>query len=83
MCVYLYLCVNVTVHVCVYVCACVSMWYAKYLWHVHQRVQNVKMVSVSVCACVCECVCVWYATYKLIIFGMFANEPKSTKCEIF
>ena len=42
------------------VCACASLWYAKYLWHVYQRVQNVKMVSVSVCACVCVylCVCV-------------------------
>ena len=37
------------------------------------------MVSVSVCACVC----VWYATYKLSIFGMFANESKSVKCEFF
>ena len=37
------------------------------------------MVSV----CVCAGVCVWYATYKLSIFGMFANEPKSAKCEIF
>ena len=26
----------------------VQVWYAKYLWHVYQRVQNVKMVSVSV-----------------------------------
>ena len=24
---------------------------------------------------------VWYATYKLSIFGMFANESKSVKCE--
>ena len=37
------------------------------------------MVSV----CVCACVCVWYATYKLSIFGMFANESKSVKCEFF
>ena len=43
------------------VCACGSLWYAKYLWHVYQRVQNVKMVSVSVCVhvSVCICVCVW------------------------
>ena len=43
------------------VCACASLWYAKYLWHVYQRVQNVKMVSLSVCVhvsvCICVCVC--------------------------
>ena len=37
------------------------------------------MVSVSVCVHVS----VWYATYKLCIFGMFANESKSVKCEFF
>ena len=41
------------------------------------------MVSVSVHVCICACVCVWYATYKLSIFGMFANEPKSANYEIF
>ena len=35
------------------VCACASLWYAKYLWHVYQRVQNVKMVCVCVYLCVC------------------------------
>ena len=40
--VYLYMCVNVTVHLCIYVCACirvcayVSLWCAKYFWHVFQ-----------------------------------------------
>ena len=24
--------------------------------------------------------CVWYATYKLSIFAMFVNKPKSVKC---
>ena len=38
------------------------------------------MVSVSVCVHVS---CVWYATYKLSIFGIFANESKSVKCEFF
>ena len=37
------------------VCACASLWYAKYLWHVYQRVQNVKMVSVCVCVHVSVC----------------------------
>ena len=39
------------------VCACLSLWYAKYLWHVYQRVQNVKMVSVSMCVHVSVCIC--------------------------
>ena len=39
------------------VCACASLWYAKYLWHVYQRVQNVKMVSVSVSVHVSVCIC--------------------------
>ena len=39
------------------VCACASLWYVKYLWHVYQRVQNVKMVSVYLCVHVCVCVC--------------------------
>ena len=42
---------------CMSVCACASLCYAKYLWHVYQRVQNVKMVCVCVCMCLCICVC--------------------------
>ena len=54
--VYLYMCVNVTVHLCIYVCACmsvctcVSLWCAKYLWHVFQRVQNVKIGPMDLCS---------------------------------
>ena len=50
------------------VCACASLWYAKYLWHVYQRVQNVKMVSVSVCVHVSVYlyVCVGVPNIKLV-----------------
>ena len=64
--------------VCVYLCVCVCVC-----------VPNIKLVKckIGICLCVhvciCACVYVWYATYKLSIFGMFANEPKSAKFKIF
>ena len=53
---------------CMSVCACASLLYAKYLWHVYQRVQNVKMVSVSVCVHVSVCifVCCGVPNIKLV-----------------
>ena len=60
---------------CVYLCVC--------------DVPNIKLVKCKngICLCVPVSVyvhvCVWYATYKLSIFGMFANESKSVKCEFF
>ena len=66
------------------VCACVCVFVC-----VH-GVPNIKLVKCknSICLCVpmSVCVhvsCVWYTTYKLSIFDIFANESKSTKCEIF
>ena len=55
---------------CLSICACVSLWYAKYIWHLYQmsqKVQNVKMVSV--------CVCV------LVFLACMSNEAKSAKCD--
>ena len=62
--------------VCVYLCMC--------------GVPNIKLVKCKngICLCVPMSVyvhvsCVWYAIYKLSIFGIFANESKSAKCEMF
>ena len=71
--------VSVCVHVSVCICVCVCV-----------GVPNIKLVKCKngICPCVPVSVyvhvsCVWYATYKLSIFGIFANEPKSAKCENF
>ena len=45
-----------------------------------------KMVSVSVCVCLHVYACIYmsmcvFAIYKLSIFGMYANELKSAKCD--
>ena len=71
--------------ICVCVCACVSVYLCVC------GVPNIKLVkckngiclSVPVSVYMPVSVCVWYATYKLSIFGMFANESKSAKCEFF
>ena len=68
------ICVCVCACVCVYLCVC--------------GVPNIKLVKCKngICLCVPMSVyvsCVWYANYKLSIFGIFANESKSTKCEFF
>ena len=68
---YLYLCVNVSVHVCVYVCAClsvcacVSLWYANkicifgmyVIWAKSVKCKN--DICICLCVSVCACVCVY------------------------
>ena len=73
------------------VCACASLWYAKYLWHVYQRVQNVKMVCVCVFVCVpniklvkCKngiCLCVPVSVYVHVsVCGMPLINLVSLAC---
>ena len=71
---------GICVCVCVYVSVCICV----------RGVPNIKLVKCKngICLYVPMSVyvhvsCVWYATYKLSIFGIFANESKSAKCEIF
>ena len=67
--------------ICVCVCACVCVYFCVC------GVPNIKLVKCKngICLCVPVSVhmCVWYAVYKPSIFGMFANESKSAKCEVF
>ena len=59
---------------CVFVCVCACVC----------GVSNIKLVKckIGICLFVHVSVC-GVPTYKLSIFGIFANEPKSVKCEIF
>ena len=70
-----------SLYMCLSICACVSLWYAKYIWHVYQmsqKVQNVKMVSVCVCVYLYMCVC-GMPNVKLVFLACMSNETSEKK----
>ena len=83
--VYLYLCVNVSVHMSEYLCMCKSVVCQIYLACIPNEAKSAKSEN-GICMCLCVsvyvCVC-GMPNVKLVFFACMSNEPKSAKCEFF
>ena len=72
--VYLYLCVNVSVHMSEYLCMCKSVVCQIYLACIPNDPKSAKCENgICMCLCVSVYVCVWYAKCKISIFGMYVK----------
>ena len=74
-----------SLYICLSICACVSLWYAKYIWHVYQmsqKVQNVKMVPVCVCVYLYMCVC-GMPNVKLVFWHVCQMRQKVQNVNFF